>query len=52
MFFFLGVIFFAHRQPWRVGLLQEGLQHHGEVVLEESLAVQQFLESSLKTEVT
>lgn len=31
-------------------MLQEGLEHHGEVVLEETLAVQQLLKSSLKTE--
>lgn len=39
----------THRQAWRVGVFQEGLEHHGKVVLEESLAVQQLLESPLKT---
>lgn len=50
-FFLVGFIF-AHRQAWGVGVLQEGLEHHSEVVLEETLAVQQLLQSPLKTEAT
>lgn len=40
----------AYRQAWRVSLLQEGLKHHGEVFLEEAVAVQELLQSSLATE--
>lgn len=40
----------AYRQAWRVSLLQEGLKHHGEVFLEEAVAVQELLQSPLSTE--
>lgn len=40
----------AYRQAGRVGVLQEGLENHGKVLLEEAVAVQQLLETFLGTE--
>lgn len=41
----------AYRQAGRVGVLQKGLENDGKVVLEETVAVQQLLQTFLCTEV-
>lgn len=38
----------AYRQAGRVGVLQEGLEDHGEVFLEEAVAVEQLLQAFLR----
>lgn len=40
----------AYRQAGRVGVLQEGLEDHGKVLLEETTAVEQLLQTLLCTE--
>lgn len=40
----------AYRQAGRVGVLQEGLENDGKVLLEESVAVQQLLQTFLRTD--
>lgn len=41
----------AYRQAGRVGVLQKRLENDGKVVLEETVAVQQLLQTFLCTEV-
>lgn len=40
----------AYRQAGRVGVLQEGLENDSKVVLEETVAVEQLLQTLLCTE--